>query len=394
VFAVAVLLIETWTGKAPFRRESFAASADALRELPPPLDRTDMRLAVLQPLISSALALAPEQRPQTAEELARPLREFIRQDDLGDLARRLGERVGELLRRGGAAPESAPSTVAGELSADARAACSSQLPTRTFAARPALLEWTAKIESVPPEASSHTSSGAVAIESGITAPREPSREGGPERRAARPVVAALAIGGALLLGLGGRAWLRAPSPHAADVLAAAPAAAPRVEARGAPEAAAAPASIAAGRGAAAENAPATVVSVPAPSSGAATVTAPPSRAPAAPVLPGSPAHTSRHSAARPAAGRADAAVAPRGLDASLSARLQLTAEPSAWVEIDATRVGRTPLSGLHVSPGRHAIRFENPLLGERLEAQVTLEPRGSARVHADFSSASPQVHVR
>ena len=36
VFAVAVLLIETWTGKPPFRRESFAASADALREPPPP----------------------------------------------------------------------------------------------------------------------------------------------------------------------------------------------------------------------------------------------------------------------------------------------------------------------------------------------------------------------
>ena len=32
VFAVAVLLIESWTGKPPFRRESFAASADALRE--------------------------------------------------------------------------------------------------------------------------------------------------------------------------------------------------------------------------------------------------------------------------------------------------------------------------------------------------------------------------
>jgi len=378
VFAVAVLLIETWTGKAPFRRESFAASADALRDPPPPLARTDARLAALEPLIASALALAPEERPRTAEELARPLREFLRQDDLGDLARRLGERVGELLQRAGAAPANAASAAPGELSGEALADRSSELPTRTFAARPALLTWTAKIESVPPEAaSSHTSSAAASLESGITAPSAAARASGrgSERHAARPLVAALAIGGALLLGLGGRAWLREPPRHAA------------AQALAAPPGAALPASPVESAAVSVTSASTAVAVAPAPSTAAAPVAAV-SQAPSARVAP-----APKHLAARPPVGRAEATGAARALPA-LSARLQLTADPPAWVEIDATRVGRTPLSALPVSPGRHSIRFENPLLGERLEAQVTLEPRGSARVHADFSSASPQVYVR
>jgi serine/threonine-protein kinase len=387
VFAVAVLLIETWTGKAPFRRESFAASAEALREPPPPLGRTDARLAALEPLIASALALAPEERPQTAEELARPLREFLRQDDLGDLARRLGERVGELLARGGAAPASEAGPAAGELSREALAARSSELPTRTFAARPALLTWTAKIESVPPEASAQPSTGAAAIESGVTAPSDAGRDGGrgSERRAARPLLAALAIGGALLLGLGGRVWLREPPGHVvAGPLAAPGDDAPRAD-DATPAASAAPATRAAVSLPPASSAPANVAS-----SGRAAA-AP--RAPQ-PVMPPAAPAAHEHAAARRAASRADAAGAPRALGSVSSARLQLTADPPAWVEIDATRVGRTPLSALPVSPGRHTIRFDNPLLGERLEAQVNLEPRGSARVHADFSSASPQVYVR
>jgi len=64
------------------------------------------------------------------------------------------------------------------------------------------------------------------------------------------------------------------------------------------------------------------------------------------------------------------------------------------VEVDAVRVGRTPVSSFGISPGRHTIRFVDQLLGERLEANVTLTARGSARVHADFTSANPQVYVR
>src|SRR5688572_20009977 len=70
VFAVAVLLVEAWTGRAPFRRESLAASARAMREPRPELSAAHPSLAALEPLIRSALAHAPRERPQTAEEFA------------------------------------------------------------------------------------------------------------------------------------------------------------------------------------------------------------------------------------------------------------------------------------------------------------------------------------
>jgi hypothetical protein len=76
------------------------------------------------------------------------------------------------------------------------------------------------------------------------------------------------------------------------------------------------------------------------------------------------------------------------------ARLQLTADPAAWVEVDAVRVGRTPLTNHAVSPGRHTITFVNQLLDERLEATVSVDAAHAARVHADFSSANPRVYVR
>lgn len=77
-----------------------------------------------------------------------------------------------------------------------------------------------------------------------------------------------------------------------------------------------------------------------------------------------------------------------------AARLQLTADPVAWVEVDGVRVGRTPLGAHAVSPGRHSVAFVNQLLGERLEATVQVEAARAARVHADFSSANPRVYVR
>jgi eukaryotic-like serine/threonine-protein kinase len=408
VFAVAVLLIEAWTGAAPFRRESFAASAEALREPPPPLGRTDSRLVALEPLIASALALAPEQRPQTAEELARPLREFLRQDDLGDLARRLGERVGERLSRGPAAPPGQSIGAAGgELAAETPAARSAELPTRTFAARPALLEWTAKIESMPPEAASSPGPAAAAsIESGVSAPSDAARESGPGggRRAPRQHVAALAVAAALLVGIGG-AWLRAPAPRGAMPALDEPA-------RRAPSSIVTTSVATSGLATSglatsglATSGAGSVAVAPASSASATTASAPQPRDAALAPDQVSAAHegtamprpvpvVAKHTPAHSAAARVETAGAPRAPGSALSAHVQLTAEPSAWVEIDALRVGRTPLSALPLSPGRHAIRFENPLLGERLDAVVTLEPRGTARVHADFTSASPQVYVR
>jgi hypothetical protein len=79
---------------------------------------------------------------------------------------------------------------------------------------------------------------------------------------------------------------------------------------------------------------------------------------------------------------------------ALSARLRLTAEPPALVRIDGKSVGRTPLLGLELREGAHRVAFTSAVLGETLHADVRLPERGERRVHADFTSATPQVHVR
>jgi serine/threonine-protein kinase len=363
VFAVAVLLIEAWTGRAPFRRESFEASRRALDEPRPPLADTDARLDALQPLIDGALAHAPERRPQTAEDFARPLREFLRQDDLGDIARRLGQRVSERQRElGGEAPGSN-----GPLSAarSMPAACIDQ--TQTFAAHGALLEWTGRIESIPPLPESTAQIGCTAeIESGITAPSSthaPSPTPSPLRRAgARGLGALLAVAAMLVVALGGYQW-----SHRSPVEAAAPAATNiPLEAPPLPE----------------PNPPREIPTPVQLDTPVATKAAPPqpSRAARAPRPAENPAE------ARPRA----ASTPPR----APLARLQLTADPDAWVEVDGTRVGRTPLNGFTTTPGRHQLRFINQLLGEKLETSITLDDKRVPRVHADFTSASPQVYVR
>lgn len=374
VFAAAVLLVEAWTGRAPFRRESLAASARALREPRPELSAAHPSLQPLEGLIRSALAHAPRDRPQTAEEFARPLREFLRQDDLGDIARRLGARVSERLR-----------TLA---NADTRALAASSAPstsqpvqrgtgasgTQTFAARGALLEWTAKIESTPPRPSASLL-GSPELESGLTAPtpsHAPRSAWSRSRR--RALAAALGLGLLGLAGLGGRLWLEGRPSSSAPMAAH-------------PSAAASPSAAWAER--APDNEPAKARAA-TDARIAIAVAEPP---PAAPPIARTPA------AARPPRAPSPAGASPpsrssRSPATASVARLQLTADPTAWVEVDAVRVGRTPLSNHAVSPGRHTVTFVNQLLDERLEATVSVDDAHPARVHADFSSANPRVYVR
>jgi serine/threonine protein kinase len=376
VFAVAVLLIETWTGRAPFRRESFEASARAFAEPRQRLADSDPSLAVLDPLIAAALSRAPSDRPQTAEEFARPLREFLRQDDLGDIARRLGQRVNEHLaglaqpelepRREGVLPR--PLATTGVL-ANAGS-------TLTFAARDALLQWTARIESTPPQPASSLLGAALEIESGLSAPSAPvaaSSEAGTGRRRGLLFGAMLGAAAVFLLGVGARPFMTPNrlEPGAASELSTLAGGQMGTTARREPLAPSAP-SVAA---------PSVASPAPLPAASVAALTLPSAdTTPRAP-QPGPATPEPRGSLS------SEATPAPE-------ARLQLTSEPAAWVEVDAVRVGRTPLSSLGVRPGHHSIRFVNQLLGERLEASVTLGARGSARVHADFTSANPQVYVR
>ena len=362
VFAVGALLVESWSGKAPFRRESFESSVRALREPVPDLAQVDPALTPLAPLLKAALALEPSARPQTAEEVARPLREFLRSSDLGDIARRLGERVGARLTR----PPDPPR--AGGRDSSLRAIGSGA--TQTFAARDALLEWTAKIDSQPPAAPAASAISGVVIESGSlpSESRRAARSGGATLRrrwlTALSGLAVLALGGLWLAQHGG-----APPPLASPERARDPALATQPGRAGEPP-----------------PAPVAVVAVPAPQS---PVTA--------------PAHPPQEPARPRASARVPAQAEPRKLGAEspvpassshAHALVQVTAEPRALVLVDGVAAGRTPLALSSLTPGQHSFVFTNELLGEKLEAKLSLRDGDRQRIHADFTSATPQVYLR
>src|SRR5579872_4517827 len=93
VFAVAVLLMELWSGRPPFRRRTNDEIDAALRAPHPKPSDADIRLLPLDEAFQAAMALDPKRRPQQADDLGRVLRRFLAGIDLGDVAHSLGDRV-------------------------------------------------------------------------------------------------------------------------------------------------------------------------------------------------------------------------------------------------------------------------------------------------------------
>lgn len=370
VFAVGVLLVEAWTGKPPFRRKTPVECLQALATEPPRVDQDHPELAPVAELVAAAIAKKPEDRPQTAELLARPLREFVKSADLGDVARRIGTRVRRTRRKllasspwllGEGASEPAPAA------ADVTTRRSPSIgDTQTFAVRNDIVEWTRKLPSVPPPPEdvvvepvppsevmstrplAKSDSGEVLEDAApATASAEPSR-------ARRPLVSML-----LVAATAGAVWWlsRAPAPEA-------PLETPREGPPSAPVSAAPSATPSA--------LPAAPPSAPAPSSSV-------ERTPLRPTAPAS--------APTPVA---DAGVVEPGARASLT----LTASPPSAVSVAGKSYGTTPVSGIQLAPGSYFVSFENGTLGLRTGTQVTLAAGGKRTVHADFTDQSPRVIVR
>jgi serine/threonine protein kinase len=137
VFAVAVLLMELWSGKAPFRRRTQEAIDKAMHGPHPKPSEVDIRLLPLEDVIASAMSLDPSARPQHADELARALRKYLSGVDLGDVARQLGERV----RRVRALPPGPPSEHGPALQRPPSRPTATQVGTKTFAARDEVKVW-------------------------------------------------------------------------------------------------------------------------------------------------------------------------------------------------------------------------------------------------------------
>ena len=166
LFAVAVLLMEMWSGKPPFRRKTPEETAEAMKGPAPKPSSVDPRLAPLDDVVGRALSLNPEERPQTADDFARVLRRFLAEVDLGDVARSLGDRAREARREASlrAEAETAPSMRPREPS-------HVEMVTKTFAARDDMLP------EAPPEPSTRR----------LSSERPPSSEPRVETVATRPL---------------------------------------------------------------------------------------------------------------------------------------------------------------------------------------------------------------
>jgi serine/threonine protein kinase len=390
VFAVGALLIEAWTGRPPFRRATFEASAEALNE---PLPELAGELASIADVIAQAVARRASDRPQDAETLARRLRDFSRQFDSGDVAKRIGERVRRARRR---VPSSLP-WLPGESSgpttpaASPHALSSSRPPprtpatppmsptpttpaspiTQTFAASGDLVEWTRKLASVPPAGPSTapTSTPPAAASSpppSVLETDERSTQAMPRSSvpaaarsfswpAAGAAVALLATVAAV--SFGGRRGVAEPPPQALAVRARAPN-------------------------------PPLAAPLPAPTSAVSALPVPtsPAAAPSAKTVLG----------VRPATSSA-AVAAPSAVVPAASALLKLTADPQATVTVVGPKVSEThttPVRALKLAPGSYAVTFRSATFGDPVMARVELAPAASRSVHADFRAALPTVVVR
>jgi serine/threonine-protein kinase len=238
VFAVAVLLMELWSGKAPFRRRTNEDIEAAMKAPHPRPSDADIRLLPLDEVFASAMTLDPSGRPQHAEDLARALRKFLSGIDLHDVAKKLGDRVREA--------RSAPPAPAADdrpiLQRPPSRPTATAIGTKTFAARDEVEEW-----QDPPRTRRVSSRNPTAPildgETIATKPIEtdPKGQGSPKRRAVPWVGVAMA----LALATGGYLAARGtgqPSASSAATAASLAATAPPLHAAPSPSAAETPTS--------------------------------------------------------------------------------------------------------------------------------------------------------
>lgn len=179
LFALATVALETWTGRAPFRRGDPAASRSAMATRPPAPSVAHEELGPIDDLLEAMLQRSPADRPQHAEDVARRLRTLLRERhiDLDEVARGVAKKVAHAM-------QSREARAAG-LSVAAPAMPRSLRPTpladgtRTFATRDDLgtrkmieeVAATRKIEE-PTEGTRRMASGPVEV---AAEPKRPAR---------------------------------------------------------------------------------------------------------------------------------------------------------------------------------------------------------------------------
>jgi serine/threonine-protein kinase len=368
VFAVATLLYEAWTGRPPFRRRTPEQSQIALSEPVPALSILEPALASLDALVASALAMNPADRPQSAEELSRPLRRFIADVDPGDLTRKVGERVREL-RASSALPPGPELTEGGSGATpvvnETRtfATRSHEAPSREVASTPAKPRGDAApylaTRRMNDDAGSW-STGRARTEARTSIPPTPARS--------FRGIAAGVLGLTVVAAGAGVVWrYRGPDPRVSaarenpiDTTK------PPVE-----ESAVLPA--------------ATAEPIKAEEPPLERPTAPTAQAPSG-GKPKTPA---------PSIGAASTTSASAAASASAAVgHLRILANPTANVEIDGKPRGAAPLPDVILPAGTHFVRLDCAALGEAVAQNVPVAAGETITISGDFTGAHGRILVR
>jgi serine/threonine protein kinase len=344
VFAVAVLLMELWSGRAPFRKRTGADIEAAMRAPHPRPSDVDIRLLPLDDVMASAMALDAKARPQQADDLSRALRKFLSGFDLHDVARQLGDRV-KSVRDNPPPPSTEKKAI---LQRPPSRPSATQVGTKTFAARSEVDAWDGAPVGTRRLASSQPAAGHKDVETRSleTDPRA-APEGRP-RNIASPRRQGLAL--AAVAGAAGMAVAAFFLGKGAGT--AAPPFLPTVMATRAPSA----------------PMPSTPTATPAPTS-----TSPVSSA------------TARTSAA------ASAASLPAPSAVMERATLLLLGD-GTFVAVDGVTRGPSPMR-LAVDAGPHSVVFTFPATGESKGTSLTLKGGERATLRADFTGATPSIRV-
>jgi serine/threonine-protein kinase len=341
VFAVSVLLMELWCGRAPFRRRTREEVEAAMMGPHPKPSDADIRLATLDEVLAHAMSLDPDARPQQADELSRALRKFLSGLDLGDVARKLGDRVCHV-REHPLAPASEQSPV---LQRPPSRPTAMQVQTKTFALREEVLSGAAPSTRKLP--------------SSIPAPAMLPESFG-----------RFASGGLVLVGIGGVVAISLLAFLIGRGAASTPGSTSTSTAAGAM-----PVAVAVVASPSSDRSPAR------PSARAAD-----GPSPAAPVDASGIASDARGHAAE-AARTAQPAVDPAN-----RAQLVLLGDGTN-VTVDGAARGRTPVR-VGVDPGTHAVLFAFPATGESKAVSLVLRAGEQATLRADFTGALPTIRVQ
>ncbi len=398
LFAVAVLLMEAWSGKALFRRATKEECEEAMQAPHPKPSELDPALGPLDYIVGRALSLAAFERPETAGEMGRAFRKYLQSADTTDLAKELGDKVRRMLaERDSIAP--GPNEASKR---ELEEGGTRNHETRTFAARPIttgeqgqapstrripdelesqagpLSAPPASIRSVPRAPESSETLATRPLETPASVPRSSVRPGdGARSRWWIGVAGILAAGFALKFAIGGNRTGTdvpvQPSATTASATVAGPPSAPATTPVG-------PSTGAVASGSAVVPSP-SVVSVPSivgsrPHVPAPTASASSSRVMAVPTMATAPSASST------------VAAAP-----GKKARLTLLCDPNTTAFVDGIARGGCPIRGLEINKGVHDVRFSFEPTGESRGERVMLDEGDAVTVRADFTAAVPQVRV-